>query len=278
MKTMKRCVALALALLLATGLSGALAEKIKIDETHFPDPMFRVLLRGEDFDEDGDGYLSDAERNIDGIEASQMDIRDLKGIEFFPGIKELDLEGNKLTKLDLSKNTSLELLNCADNNLTSLILGRQSALELLCCEGNKGLKTLDIGGCPKLAKAVRKSFSGAWSTVATYGFNGDRPIVTCNVRLTLKSGNKTLRKYGKPKSVSFSRKSLKVKKGWEGYLEEKGTFINIGAKAYPCTYKSSNNKILKVDKYGLCKALKKGTATITVKCGKKTGKIKITVK
>lgn len=44
------------------------------------------------------------------------------------------------------------------------------------------------------------------------------------------------------------------------------------------TYKSSNKKIASVNKKGVIKAVKKGTATITVKYNKKAVKIKIKVK
>lgn len=44
------------------------------------------------------------------------------------------------------------------------------------------------------------------------------------------------------------------------------------------TFKSSNKKVIKVDKAGKLLALKKGKATITIKAGKKTYKKKITVK
>lgn len=44
------------------------------------------------------------------------------------------------------------------------------------------------------------------------------------------------------------------------------------------TYKSSKKSVATVDAYGKVKAKKKGKATITVKCGKKSAKLKLTVK
>ena len=44
------------------------------------------------------------------------------------------------------------------------------------------------------------------------------------------------------------------------------------------TYKSSKKSVATVDAYGVVKAKKKGKATITVKCGKKSAKLKLTVK
>lgn len=44
------------------------------------------------------------------------------------------------------------------------------------------------------------------------------------------------------------------------------------------SYKSSNTKVATVNKKGKIVAKKKGTATITVKCGKKKKTVKVTVK
>jgi uncharacterized protein YjdB len=44
------------------------------------------------------------------------------------------------------------------------------------------------------------------------------------------------------------------------------------------TYKTNKKKIATVDKFGVVKAKKKGTAVITVKCGKKKAKLTIKVK
>jgi uncharacterized protein YjdB len=44
------------------------------------------------------------------------------------------------------------------------------------------------------------------------------------------------------------------------------------------TFKSSKPAVLKVDKAGKLYAVKKGTATITVKAGSKTVKVKVAVK
>ena len=44
------------------------------------------------------------------------------------------------------------------------------------------------------------------------------------------------------------------------------------------TYKSSKGSVASVDKFGVVKAKKQGKATITVKCGKKSAKLAITVK
>lgn len=79
----------------------------------------------------------------------------------------------------------------------------------------------------------------------------------------------------KVKSISVNKTKVSLKKG--------KTFQIVATKKYitaldKVTYKSSNKKVATVSSKGKIKAKKKGKATITVKCGKKTKKITVTVK
>ncbi|WP_275315737.1 leucine-rich repeat domain-containing protein [Tenacibaculum bernardetii] len=97
-------------------------------------------------------------------------IKDLTGLESFPNLKRIDCFGNNITKIDLSKSTSITFLNCSDNQierldlrnnveliyvscdnneLTELILGDNKNLESLYCSFNR-LTNLDVKGCTKL--------------------------------------------------------------------------------------------------------------------------------
>lgn len=83
----------------------------------------------------------------------------------------------------------------------------------------------------------------------------------------------------KTKTVSFSGKALEVAK--KALTVKVGKTVKAKATAYPAgkiTYKSSNKKVATVDKNGVIKGIKKGTATITVKANGRTEKIKVTVK
>ena len=64
-------------------------------------------------------------------------------------MKTLYAGGNKLTELDLSKNTALDYLDCSDNQLTELDLGENTALTTLYCGGNQ-LTELDLRNNTKL--------------------------------------------------------------------------------------------------------------------------------
>lgn len=124
--------------------------EVAITEANFPDELFREYV-SRNFDTDGDGILSEGEI----ASATQIDVepslwRDetggytsLKGIEHFTSLKELRCGNNKLTELDVSKNTALTSLSCYDNQLTGLDLSRNTALATLQCGGNK-LTALDL--------------------------------------------------------------------------------------------------------------------------------------
>lgn len=97
-------------------------------------------------------------------------IKDLSGLESFPNLKRLDCYDNEITKIDLSKSSSISFLNCSQNKierldvsknpnlnyiscdynkLHTLILGENSNLESLYASFNK-LTTLDVSNCPNL--------------------------------------------------------------------------------------------------------------------------------
>ena len=97
-------------------------------------------------------------------------VKDLTGLESFPNLKRIDCFGNNITKINLSKSTSITFLNCSDNQiesldlsnntdlvyvscdnneLTELILGENKNLENLYCSFNR-LTNLDVKGCTKL--------------------------------------------------------------------------------------------------------------------------------
>ena len=130
------------------GKGSAVAE-VAIDESNFKDEGFRQYI-GEEFDKDGDVKLSEIERKaVTSVIVSGKGIKDLKGIEFFTALEELDCSSNQLTSLDVSHNTALKRLNCESNQLTSLNMSGCTALEELNCFFNK-LKSLDISKCQNL--------------------------------------------------------------------------------------------------------------------------------
>ena len=129
---------------------GETPDGIEISEANFPDDNFREYVGSKTIDKDEDGYLSDDEiEAVTEIDVMYMDIEDLTGIGYFTALKTLYAGRNKLTELDLSKNTALDYLGCSDNQLTELDLGENTALTTLYCGGNQ-LTELDLRNNTKL--------------------------------------------------------------------------------------------------------------------------------
>jgi hypothetical protein len=70
-------------------------------------------------------------------------IKDLTGIQAFTNLTDLNCSSNKLTSLDLSKNTALVILNCSYNSLINLDLRSNISLVHLKCYTNQ-LNSIDI--------------------------------------------------------------------------------------------------------------------------------------
>ena len=114
----KRIISLCLALVLllcllpAAAPTAAAAGDVAINETNFPDDIFRSYV-SEIFDQNGDGILSPDEiENAISIDCSWKGISSLKGIEYFTAINTLYCGHNQLTALDVSRNTALKTLGC----------------------------------------------------------------------------------------------------------------------------------------------------------------------
>ncbi len=122
------------------------ANGIEINEENFPDDVFRQYVL-DNCDASENGKLSKKEiadtKSIDFYNSNIENVSNLKGIENFTALEELNCWGNKLTSIDLSKNTELKTLNCGRNYLTVLDLSSNTKLENLYCFDNK-LTSLDL--------------------------------------------------------------------------------------------------------------------------------------
>ena len=95
---------------------------VALDEKAFPDAAFRTLL-AKAADVNGDSRLSALElRHVSELNCSNYGIADLTGIEYFTELVALNCEDNKLTALDVSKNTHLSEIYCGGNQLATLDL------------------------------------------------------------------------------------------------------------------------------------------------------------
>ena len=92
-------------------------KEIAVSETNFPDAVFRSHV-SEQIDRSGNDSLDIVERgNVHTLDVSGLGIQDLRGIEYFSQLENLDCSDNKLTSLDLSKNPALQVLNAEGNQL-----------------------------------------------------------------------------------------------------------------------------------------------------------------
>ena len=130
---------------------------ILIAEENFPDEFFRKYLMEQDYGKDM--IITDDEikeiTSINVVDYSYSswtyigEIKTLEGIEHFTSLKKLACTGNKLTSLDVSKNTELTELDCGYNLLTSLDLSNNTALTSVYCVCNQ-LTSLDLSKNDKL--------------------------------------------------------------------------------------------------------------------------------
>lgn len=132
----------------------ALGQDVDINETNFPDQIFRgwLLDKGNLNGMGADGVLTSGElAQITVLDLSGLGIGDLTGISHFTALERLNVNNNRLTSLDVSKNTRLTSLYCATNALGHLDVTGCPELVDLNCERNR-LTELNLACNPKLVQ------------------------------------------------------------------------------------------------------------------------------
>ena len=115
---------------------------LPINEKNFPDPNFRKYIKT--YKAGGRDVLTvEEQRKVESIEVKGWNISNLKGIEAFPNLKELNCGSNSIQKLDLRQNPELEKLICNKNQLTQLDLSKNPKIYHLICSENQ-LEQLDV--------------------------------------------------------------------------------------------------------------------------------------
>lgn len=116
-------------------------DGIIINDTNFPDATFRKVVAG--FDKNQSGKLTSAEiaavtwLDCSSSKIGSSSISSLKGVAYFTNIAGLNCSGQKITSLDLSKNTLLQTVACSQNQLKSLDLSKNTKLTTLYCQNNR---------------------------------------------------------------------------------------------------------------------------------------------
>lgn len=109
---------------------------IEINESTFPDEGFRNYV-SQTIDTNGNGSLSSEEINKVTEIVLPSDVKDCKGIEHFKNLTVFNSSENKpqLNSLDLSQNTAVKEIKCADSGLYSINFSTAN-LEILDCRNN----------------------------------------------------------------------------------------------------------------------------------------------
>ena len=141
-------------------------EGVELNETNFPDPVFREYL-GTNYDYDSNGVLDEEEisavKVIQFFDGEGIGLTDLTGVKYLteleilavrsdtlktvdisgmPRLYHLDVEHNEITSLNVSGATALSELNCSDNRMTSLDLSGLPNLEYVYCHDVPTLRTI----------------------------------------------------------------------------------------------------------------------------------------
>ena len=115
---------------------------LPINEKNFPDANFRNYIKT--YIASGSNVLTVEKRSkVDTIKVEGWNIGNLKGIEAFPNLKELNCGNNSIQKLDLRQNPKLKTLKCNKNQLTQLDLSKNPDIDYLNCSENQ-LEQLDV--------------------------------------------------------------------------------------------------------------------------------------
>ncbi len=189
-------------------------------------------------------------------------------------------DGTKSLVCDNGCGTKKLTVTAPGTKLSATIKLNVSSLKL---KKGQATKVVKVSGLAK-GDSV-KSWSSANPKIAKVSSSGkitaQKKTGTTKITVTLKSGRqKTVKVTVQKKAVEASKisgvsKSITLKKGKTKKLTPVISPITCVQKV---TYKSSDKKVVTVSSSGKLKAKKKGKATITIKCGKKTFKCKVTVK
>ena len=189
-----------------------------------------------------------------------------------PSSGQTDTSQSSSDQTDTSQSSDTPKKYTVTLNATSILLQKgksTTAVKATLTKGDSIAKWTSsnkkVAAVDKKGKITAKKTGTATITVRTK--NG----ATASVKVKVQKGKVTTKKLT---VTNVTDKKLTLKKGKTFTIKTSVTPITSPDKV---SYTSSNKKIVTVDKKGKLKAVKKGTATITVKSGKKTVKFDVTV-
>ena len=150
------------------------ADGVTISTQTFPDAAFRNYIK-KNVDKNKDVKLQLSERySVRELNISRKKIGNLKGIQYFGELRVLDCSRNKLTGLDLKKNSKLVVLNCSGNKLSELDVSRNERIYNLDCSNNR-LTKIDVSNIGPLQTLKCRS-----NRLAQLDLSANAELVTVN--------------------------------------------------------------------------------------------------
>ena len=124
---------------------------VTINETTFPDPIFRQVISGPDYDRDQNGVIDDTEIALTiNIYCEGMGISSIQGVEYFTALQGLWCKDNYISTMDVSMLKDLHGVWCSGNRFTSLDFSGNPELEWVYCY-DCNLTYLNVSNNPKMA-------------------------------------------------------------------------------------------------------------------------------
>ena len=151
MKQLKTLKSILVGVILLSLSPLATRADVVVNETNFPDPVFRSLIMSYSYLDNNPVILTNAEiSKINSLvyehanySPSNQNIKSLKGIEYLASLLELRCMNNDISSADLSKNSELMFLDLSGNKLTNIDLSKNTKLKALCLSDNQ-LTSLDL--------------------------------------------------------------------------------------------------------------------------------------
>jgi Leucine-rich repeat (LRR) protein len=156
-----------------------LSNVTNAQNVNIPDTNFKSALVGNhtiNTNADGEIQVSEAAAFSGIINVNSVGISDLKGIEAFTALTQLECANNQLTSLNISSNIALTNLTCSSNQLTSLDVSTNNALTFLQSDNNQ-LTSLNVSGATALIST---------DTALAYFDFGDNQLSTLDISTNTK--------------------------------------------------------------------------------------------
>lgn len=130
----------------------AAATPVELNETNFPDPVFRDYLKDTfDFNRNNTVDVSEMKfvKKIMPNEDLRPQIKSVKGIELFPELDTLNINDSLIDTIDISQNPQLKALDISDTGVSSLDVTHNPDLKILKLERTK-VNKIDLTHNPNL--------------------------------------------------------------------------------------------------------------------------------